>query len=439
MILTDRTRTVEYQRCPRARFWHFEYAGRGIVPVKISLPLTVGICTHSGLACLLNGLTVETAVGTTLALFEELTLGQGLEVEGNTVLEYAYAEQKALLEALIRGYHARHLPRLLKQYRVVDVEREETHPLVGDLFWMSRADALLQDRNTEDLEVLSWKTRARWDERELSAALHDMQGLSEAWGVEQRLGQLWRLSRATSGDPIADPNSGSPDFNEWLVSQPSPPKIYAIHMEFLLKGDRRENEESGNWVQHSPLIRGYRRTNAGLADPDYAWSQYWTCREPHPMRKSRWYPTGRCEGGRKHRLGEDWEPFNVWEDSAVGRVAGWIDLLKDGKVQPEAGDCLEAQVIVPPSFYRHQVDMDEWQHQTAWQEQGIARFRNDPQEQLSRLSQNFPRYTHSCDYPSKCPYQALCFGSNPPERGELPDLYDWRKPHHEAEQQNYAG
>ncbi|HOQ48051.1 MAG TPA: hypothetical protein PK157_22275 [Bryobacteraceae bacterium] len=385
------------------------------MPVRLSIPLSTGAAVHVGLARLLRDQNVEEAVAEALRDYDRAVTSRGLQVDANEAVEYAYAEQRALVEAQIRAYAHYRLKGLLEEFEVLEIEREDTVPLAAEvdgrpLVWMSRADALLLNRAMNVLEVMSFKTLASWDERQEAAANHDMQGLSEAYAIEHRLKQQDKL----------------------------PKEVYAIRMEFLLKGERRRSSD-GIWKTESPLIRAYKRVNPWPAEPDYCWSYYWYCSAPHKVRKSKWYPTGECPGdGRKHTISSDFEPVRVWQEDSLGGVKGWIDSLARGVIQPEAGDALAQQFVLPVPYFRQPEDMKRWYRQVSSQESRVKRDVRFVQSASShekfeaRLDQCFPMHTRSCDWPSKCDFQDICF-NRCPRKEELPELYMWRTPHHKPE------
>ena len=269
-----------------------------------------------------------------------------------------------------------------------------------------------------------------------------MQGLSESWAVEGWLADEWhRLQAASEGSTDAM----DPELVRFIAGHPYPPKVAAVRMEYLLRGDRRESEP-GRWANQSPLIRGYRRSIGGLRF-EYAWSCYWSCREPHSMRKSKWYPDGQCPGdGRRHKIADDFEPFEVWRDAEVGGIAGWIEMLASGKVQPEAGDALEQQLVLLPPVMRHQSDIERWARQVSAQEARVAEHawranelleagRLDELEDL--LDEHFVMHTAACDYPVPCAFQELCWNPEAARDPLATGLYAWREPHHEAERERY--
>jgi len=56
---TDRSRIIDYRRCPRKRFFgteveiaETEKGVRGIAPLAVNIPMTIGSAVHEGLECL---------------------------------------------------------------------------------------------------------------------------------------------------------------------------------------------------------------------------------------------------------------------------------------------------------------------------------------------------------------------------------------------------
>src|SRR5690349_16043060 len=52
-FFTDRSRTLDFFRCPRLRFYGYEYAGIGLKMARKPMPFAVGSAVHSGLEYLL--------------------------------------------------------------------------------------------------------------------------------------------------------------------------------------------------------------------------------------------------------------------------------------------------------------------------------------------------------------------------------------------------
>ena len=193
--LTDRSRTLAFHECPRRRFYGYEYLGTGVRLKAAAVPLITGTYVHEGLACLLLGKPVEEAVQIALEGYMLEVESRGIQLESihQDKLYIAY-EQKALIEALLRAYAIHQLPILLKDYVVLEVEREEVLPLSSNLIWQARLDALLMEKaEGNDLHIMSFKTAASFDKRTDAGNRHDMQGISEAAAVNHRIAKWWHL------------------------------------------------------------------------------------------------------------------------------------------------------------------------------------------------------------------------------------------------------
>jgi hypothetical protein len=108
-------------------------------------------------------------------------------------------------------------------------------------------------------------------------------------------------------------------------------------------------------------------------------------------------------------------------------------------VQPEAGDCLDQQFIVPVPYFRQRDDIEDWFEQAAAQESRVAILsaavrEAAAEERRSLLNRYFPQHRRSCDWPTACPFQEICFGSEQVAADPVGSgLYVWREPHHQAE------
>lgn len=377
MRLTDRSRIIQFARCPRSRYWEYEYQGTGIRRARLNLPLLVGRAVHTGLARLLTGCNSDIAVIAGQAEFDAQVLTSGIELEQTEQAEYVHTEQRALVEGLVRLVAIAIVPKLLTQYLPLSVEEElqATLPRCG-IPLMGRSDALLKEQETGDLYLLSWKTKASWDDRAGEDAQHDDQGLSETW-----------LTEMTKSVTLA-----------------------GVIMCWVFKGERREYPKgSGTWTQSSPLIRGYRKFGADGV-PEYAWKYQWEDLD-----------------GTSHRLGKGWQRFDAWAEP--GGVKWWVDLLATGTVQPEAGPCLESQYRMPAPFYRRPEHIQDWVTQASVQEGGIA------DDLVVEVDWNvaFPQHRHSCSYPLRCAFYNLCWGPSHIAADPLENGYVRRVPHHALE------
>lgn len=401
---------------------------------------------------------------------------------------YLFAEQSALVEGLVRAYARRRLRPLLEQYEVLEVEREGEWKLdewtgVGEhdwyspsddptspwydscskcsairnskagmgscrygkteLWFMSRSDALLRDRQTNELHILSYKTTGAWDVRKARDIEHDMQGLSEGVEVERRLGEWWERLH-TSGVDVpeelkkAHQKSGSRTMYNFLMELPAPPRIAAIRYEFLLKGERWKDKELGARLgmevrsQKSHLIRQYvatsvpKKGDSGYRIGDVCWSWDFYRTEDDKDGSLAWQNWKSRAVFAMHGLSMAQEAADVrrWidlldqstltmsgEDSTLGiepRALGWhspAQAMGVTRVHP-----LDAVFVPPVVIYRNDDDLRDWAEETAASERETAEHvaevqaTADPGERRSLLNRYFPKHRQSCEYPGTCTF-----------------------------------
>jgi hypothetical protein len=538
---TERSRDEAFARCPRAG-WLGYYDGprgadgsepRGIQNVRKALPLAVGGAVHAGLAMLLGvacyadqpewASNEDRAVRAALDDFARYagkldiaTGGEDAKLDlANDYQEYLYGEQAALVEALVRVWARRRLPRLLEAYEVLEVEREgewllakwtddedvvrvrcKTCTYVGpkvdpdyvgsqsvecpqchhtahyygggedyEVRFMSRLDALLRDRKTNELLIQSFKTGASWDFRKERDALRDLQGISEAVDVEKRLGLAWKAFQSDLAKDrpevcvgIAEAYKLNTSTTNFLLSLGATPRIAAIRYEYLLKGERREDKDlSARFgmtarTQRSHLIRPY--LNAGMVAGDEQWCWSWG------------YLASDGSGERKKLNYRQWDGAAVWQHM---RVVDWIDkldateerfrdslVLDEGLGAPVAvpmGYAGPAQalgyteehpfdaVLPPPMIvYRNEDDARDWFEQTEAaarrrvEDIEYVRAAGDAGERRSRLNERFPQNRRSCEYPTTCQFVAICWGGDDIRRDPVGSgLYKVREINHPQE------
>lgn len=389
-MLTRRSAIVQYQRCPRSRYWLYEHAGTGLEPVKQAIPLVTGTAVHRGAQLLLTGTPADQAATIAIAEYQESCSDRGLDLAELEDASFTYHEQLALSEALIRLLDVRVIPALLAQYEVLEVERQGTiHNFAPGVDLNYRPDALLRSRVDGDLMILSWKTTSTYSPLVEGRYRVDMQNQSEVW------------CRDNDSPALDGP-------------------IRGVQMAFLLKGRRvprtaAQDAPDGPIIKQSrldsPLIWGYRD---GSFPPKFAASRFYHCTEPHPMRRSKWYPSGMCETpGKLHKLGDDWESFPVWE--AMG-TRGWIEMLTTGQVA-HAETVLDSQWVFPVPIYRNTQTIGNWREQAQFQEGRIA---EALRAGIAPSPDVFPQYTHTCEgyFGRRCPCYDLCWG--PAEVADAP-------------------
>ncbi len=262
-------------------------------------------------------------------------------------------------------------------------------------------DWVLQERDSKDLYIVSFKSYREFNKNTAKIASHDTQGLSESWA-----------------------------FDEYLKQKGIAKQIMGVKMLYLIKGARKETKRgSGIKEQNSPLIRAYRKLEED--GPVYAHSWF----TPKPENDSGWGVIGRAY--------ERIDVFNGVGLVELGGVKGWIDKLETGEVQPEAGDVLAKSLVEPKAYMRSQDDIDSWLRQTKSQEEEIGHrlavgigLEPGSKEHEVYMDVMFPQNRASCHYypgyENDCPYINICHGTDE-ERTNLLENYVARTPHHKAE------
>jgi hypothetical protein len=507
-VFTDRSRIQDYQRCPRLRYLSYHQNGMGLTSIRTPLPLSVGGSIHEGLAVLLREFIGDApmpklaearmrlenaAVTTALNDFAQYALDPPDAERTQNVVpdfdDYLKVEQASLVEALVRSYSRRRLRPLLEQFEVLEVEREgqwqlgdyevgrsQVGPINysdrGELWFMSRPDALLRERQSGELYLLSYKTTGSWDARKARDAEHDMQGLSEGVEVERRLGTAWekiknaeRAGMAGEDHPNVTTIDGvratffheddgpcgeglhvNPATHKYLHGLSAPPRILGIRYEYLLKGERwRDKDLSQRFgfdarVQRSHLIRGY--LNAGMAAGDEQWNHAWDYLKPDGS-------------GETSKLNyRAWHSEPVWTHMPIAK---WIDMLDDAAMLSvegaDRGYQSSAQatgttathplddVFIPPMIvYRNSDDLRDWVESTEYQEREVAEHvalveaAADEGEKRSLLNKYFPMVRRACSYPTECVMVKICYGGEDIRRDPLSSgLYSIRVANHPIE------
>lgn len=398
--LIDRSRALSYQHCPRERFLGYEYDGRGLAPAQVSVPLATGGTVHLGLEQLLLGKTEDEAVEVALLAYDKMsTEYEGLAGVLDADKQYTLAEQKALVEVLVRVYARRALPKLLAEWDVVGVEKEYEWTIIPGITFMSRLDGLLKRRDGErELSVLSFKTSAGGTMDGIMADFKiDMQSITETAAVEES-----GLERPLS-----------------------------VKMEILIKGAWRRDYDDpiAPKKQDSFLVRPWQRINPDQST-DLAYKYYWTCEAPH---ETVW-KNGRkvqCPGGKRHGLGDSFQRVNIWE---IMTPREWVDLLDAGKIQD--GDPLETVIYLPPPMILP-TGAENRLEQLRHQETQIAAVSPIAQTSVAAMNMYFPQHTTECNhsYGGKCRFYDICWNAQPQYALDNPfELgYTYRTPHHEGE------
>jgi hypothetical protein len=332
-------------------------------------------------------------------------------------MQYGKEEQCALAEGLLRAWWAFEGERFLSTFEVLEVEKEgraaltekiagpweedirpeEGHYVKDELVLMFRPDALVRERETGDLYIISWKTCSTFSKRTIDQAKHDTQSMSEAWG--------WMESHNHRGG----------EYTQGRHAQ-----IEGVLYKWIVKGSRRKDEWDGLYKQGSHLVYGWVKLATEKSEfPEWSW-----CYE---------FET---EDGKNSRLGKGWQKKPIWS-AYPGGVKAWVEALSHNEIFPRHVNALEAVFPQAMPVERRADEIESWKRQVVAQETPIPMkaeaVESSPTEEIRQeaLDIHFPQHTHSCHSYSGCPFLDVCWGG--PEIASDPigsGLYEPRSQNH---------
>jgi hypothetical protein len=441
-ILTSNSAYGTFMTCPRKRYWAYEApsdstsAMGGWERKSMSLPLSTGGWSHKiaqGLFLLqaipagwkvgsdgpvarlvaslsrwcsdlgLEGQKVPTnAPETIMACVEgyrvevrQRGLDLGLSMDGSLpeekFVERTIAEQSALLEAFGWAFLRVRLPRLLEEYELLDVEREEYTLLSGDVGLQSRCDAVLRRRSDARLFIYNLKTSGNPDKRWKDQFEVDAQLMTETLAVGRRLGE----------------------------------RVYGVIIDGFDKGVRveldfttlkeRPKDGSEKWYgQRSRLIYGYKCEDIPGRPTLYdyegttrkGWGKFAVWEEEFPF----------AQGEMKNYL----SPVQYWVNwLPIEQVEAAFITLPPIRRSDRAVESAVRQIVATEQKIRtNRVALEAWP--TTEYETGVH----------SSIDEHFPQNFKSCVYASRCQFYEFCHGDaaqDPASHGFQP-----RKSNHPA-------
>lgn len=415
----DRSRIVAYRRCPRSRFLGYEVelpeteAGvRGVSPGRLSLPILIGSSVHLGLESLhawymgsnlaapadldfaleraleyfnskISEEEMELSEATEQAAIDEFSflnkpVGAEQAQQQGARREFKIKEARAMVEALVRSYYEVGLQQLLEVYDILCVEKEMSSIIVDNdelqVVLNGRADAIMREKATGVLTILSIKTAKDLDARASANWMEDDQGVSECY-----------LLREMARNGLLE---------EWGIEAFDDVQV-GVQMLYLLKGREYQDSADGIYKHNHPVVRPYV-----LESP--------TNVEIRPEREYQ----DEFSGQTKY-LGKNWKRRNHWEVGVTQQ-----DII-EGLLLNYPG-AVEKYVQMPNLYIRTSEELDNWTMEAALQELNLATVRLDTQREENvnwdmLLAGEFPKYRQSCNYPVACDFKVLCH----PVAGEL--------------------
>ncbi len=419
----DRSRILDFQSCPRKRWYGYHAKGGGLQRVSKSLPLVFGDAFHQAAEIFLSGGDVDAAVARAVN-FLNLTFSlNGVDLGDEKATNYGVEEQKAIVEGLIRGWCIFKRPAFLEAFEVLEVEQEGRAALTrhskyveidrfpateeqaaqgieyisfkkelkdcgdADIELMFRPDALVREKLTGDFYIVSWKTASTFGQYTVNQMNSDMQSMSEVWGIQNTHSPNTPHAYTADGDIIVPP---FPHANIEGV-------LYLI----AVKGQRKFDDYLGFKVQNTPLAYGWVRKGVTEDEDEWAHSYGWATEEVNPK-------TGK---NVQTKLGKGFRKVSIW-DNYAGGVKAWIDDLSQGRITPRHINPFEA--IFPESLpvSRRADEIESWRRQIVSQE-GRVRQRVravEAEPTVETLDREWPQHTARCyDYMSRCQFWDACF------------------------------
>lgn len=460
--------------CPRKGYLSQFHLGMGMTKVPRPYWLDVGSAVHLGLAYSLNNQPKE-GVKAAIEYFE--TSGQR-----EWMKEYNFVEQTLLVEALLTAFNVYALKPFLERYTVLGVEEQITEALERDAFTlhrMSRPDAVVVDKRTGELSVISWKTIDNPTEARRKEFRKDLQGFTESWYTQQWLKGKKRMIRKEllrilgEGDDEMTPEAIKVMGQKIIAMADQPAQVDTVQTIFLVKGprvrlDKQTGDEEGEndnyewvntlseqeayngaWRQDSFLLYPWvfqAGASGGIAANRRASSR----EELGAVNPLAWkYKYKRPGNKTNSNIGKDYIRRAIGLDCDMS-LTDWIGKLGRGEVFPSTYDKslpnpLDGVIVWETPRYLDQDLMPRIIHQTEVSE--LARvewalyvwdvLENHGEDEARKvLDECFPQQVKSCDSPWKCEFSdpdGPCYSAQPLSMTELPEGFERRVPHHALE------
>ena len=148
LIVYSRARATMDWECPRKRYWHYEYGGKGIVGTNTFLELYLGTSLHEGLAAFAQGVGVDEVAEAA----SKQVVGALLPYDTYTSEEEDFGhEQATLVEGLLRGFYKHVWTRMKEQYPTI-IAVEEPMKYVHEagterpMVFLAKPDLVVEDK-----------------------------------------------------------------------------------------------------------------------------------------------------------------------------------------------------------------------------------------------------------------------------------------------------
>ena len=402
--------------CSYRRWLQYEWGGTGLQGAKKKEDLVLGSALHWGMEVMLEAAYTNPFGGYSPQERGELVWGAGEAAKSEFLQEASKGlvmqwdedfenlmpesaaklveEQAALAQALVVAFGLRHLEGIYERYELVATEPEIVWLLgqsagLGKYFvMMSRPDAVLRDRVTGKLYVVSYKTTQKVDDLTHLKMEVDPQALTEMMAV-----RAWMPGEEVAGVLYYYFSKGTKGFD---------------------KGWQAKRYES-------PLIRPWKSVQmTGPSTPAQFAAKY------------EWWDQDPQGGWHKHTLGKYWQRVESYKEPGLGEWLGW---LSEGMVQPGMGiDFLAQAVSDPQPVLRSIAEQEQWRRTELREE--IGRRVDIEQIEAGILSPEdaFQKRTTACfDWQHTCPWFGVCHRGQTVEEGLANGRLRPREPNHPVE------
>jgi hypothetical protein len=363
-------------KCPRSRYWHTLYKGRGIERTTLSLDPTLGQIEHTAIYQLLaEGRLVDEVAAAAAAEIREVLSGTWRSTIQDRIAdqEQFANEMAALCAGLVYGWDRLIKPRLLAEFDVFAMEKELrfTHA-GGRLGMMTKPDLLLTPKDPElaanGKGYLELKTTSMSGPRWLAQWGYAVQFMAAALAAEQDLGE---------------------------------------HIGFVLVQGLYKGRYEDEWL-HSPLVWGWRKQDPeGLVEEEWSWE---------------------CQ--RK----KGWERTPAW--CYPGGLAAWVANMPEDVLE----GCFPSTtpIVIDEALLEKFVKQCERREtEIAGAKATLRAMEEVGWEAMIEefLDEHFPQHFTACAPPIgfPCDFQDCCFqpviARDPVGSGK----YRWREPHHKQE------
>jgi hypothetical protein len=439
-----------YDVCARKYYLSYEHKGTGVSPKYYDIDLLVGSCIHRGLQNLLehcrldhpNGdftdTCIEESVRIALDLYDksiseyDISKKSQREDIGFTLLSHRY-----LIEALIFSYSYYRLRDFLKEYIILEVEKEEVDvDFSSGKILLGKADFICLKRSNNKIVVGSYKTASEYAESTQRDLLIDMQGNSECYLVGKRYNHLYKkfINSNDSERFRIDNDVNMELFTYFLYCKNNnidKINVELVQYEHLIKGKRKERvRDSGIYERDTLLLHPYKY-DLGLRDTSTLPKHFklYTGKGKNPANLNK---------------------VNIWEHLPI-KV--WVTWLIENQIQPELGDVLKDIIIPADLIKRGEETQLEWYQSYSKVcddiNTGLLELEHSPQalngtlhnqDDINKienriLNNYFRKETKSCTnyYGRDCIYFNICHNNWDLNESIEDGLYQTRKPHHDDE------